>query len=140
MNARFVETLVERGREDAGVGRGACTRSTPSGAAMRHSAVIASAPRACSIVARGGERAAGREHRIDDVRRPAREVVRQPLQVGERPVGRLVALQADHAHLGIGQRGQHAVEQAEPGVGGSARRAAPGSPDARPSRRDRAAW
>ncbi len=66
-------------------------------------------------VAHGGERAAGGEHRIDDVRRSARELGREPLQVGEGSVGRLVALQADHADLGVGERGQHTVEEAEPG-------------------------
>ena len=119
----FGSSAAVKTRTDGSVAR---TRSTPSGAAMRHSAVIGARAARPQHLARGGQRTAGREHRVDDVRVPAGEIVGEPFEVGERPVRRLVPLEADDADLGVGQRGEHAVEQPEARRGGSGRRAGPG--------------
>ena len=65
---------------------------------------------------RDREGTTGREHRVDDVGRPAGEVVGQPLEVRDGPMRGLVAPQPDDTDLGVGQGREHAVEQAEAGA------------------------
>ncbi len=67
-------------------------------------------------VAGGGQGTSRGEHRVDDVCVPAREVVGESFEVGERPVRRLVTLQADHTDFGVGEGREHAVEKPEAGA------------------------
>ncbi|GAB4594463.1 hypothetical protein MOKP4_07810 [Mycobacterium avium subsp. hominissuis] len=113
---RLVESLVYRGGEHSRVGRrfpnrrkafrrghhtqhgdvgGAATLQQPQG--VRH-------------------RAAGGQHRVQHHHRPAGQLVGQRRQIRDRPVGLLVAGDADEAHLGLGQRGLRRVDHAQPGA------------------------
>ena len=57
-----------------------------------------------------GHRAAGREHRVEDVDLPAGQVVGQAVRVGDRLEGLLVALHPEEADLGARQQPDHALE------------------------------
>ena len=104
------------------------TTSRPSGAASRQTAVTSRAPRAEQVVDRGDERAAGREHRVEQEALAARQVVGQAVRVRDRLERLLVALHPEEADLGRRQQAGHAVEHAEARRAGSARRAGAGRP------------
>ena len=74
------------------------------------------APRLKQELDRRAERAAGREHRVEHEALAIAQVVGQPLGVGRRLEGLLVAHHAEEADLGGRQQLDHALQHPESGA------------------------
>ncbi|MNS89843.1 hypothetical protein D3C72_1238680 [compost metagenome] len=64
----------------------------------------------------GDQGAAGGQHRVQDQRVALFQAAGEPLEIGHRLQGFLVALQAHHAHARGRDQRQHAAEHAQPGA------------------------
>mmetsp|Transcript_39159 Transcript_39159/g.91853 ORF Transcript_39159/g.91853 Transcript_39159/m.91853 type:complete len:394 (-) Transcript_39159:631-1812(-) len=114
--AHLVQVAVDRGRPAAhiGMGRGQGLHALGRGHQHQRTHVLAAAR--LEQVHRRDHAAGRRQHRVDDQRGAGFQVADKLVEVVDRLQRFMVARQAHHRHLGVGQDVQHAVQHAQAGA------------------------